>query len=135
MEHVRGFAAAIDKVSRVLKAEVRFYVVVPNASSFKDTPYRGSYMGDGHPQCHSFESVLAMVYGRSPLKLLSYVECPVGFTFLVDRQGLWTLVALAVMACRESPGIGIRRLFRPARATWVKNKMRLPCSRCACATA
>lgn len=108
MEHVGDFAAAIDEVARALKPGGYFYMAVPNARSFEDALYRGIYDGGGHLQRHSFESVIGTVYARTPLKLLSYLEWPGGFTFLLDREGLRTLAARVIEACRESLGIDIR---------------------------
>jgi len=108
MEHVGDFAVAIDEVARVLKPGGYFYMAVPNARSFEDALYRGIYDGGGHLQRHSFESVVGTVYARTPLKLLSYLEWPAGFTFLLDREALRVLTARVIGACRESLGIDIR---------------------------
>jgi len=107
MEHVGDFAAAIDEIARVLKPGGYFYMAVPNARSFEDALYRGIYAGGGHLQRHSFESVVGTVYARTPLKLLSYLEWPGGFTFLLDREALRILAARVIEACRESLGIDI----------------------------
>ena len=108
MEHVGDFAAAIDEVARVLKPGGYFYMAIPNARSFEDALYRSIYDGGGHLQRHSFESAVGTIYARTPLKLLSYLEWPAGFTFLLDREALRILTARVIEACRESLGLDIR---------------------------
>ncbi len=108
LEHVGDFDAAIDEIARVLAPHGSFYMAVPNARSFEDALYRGLYVGGGHLQRHTFESVVGTVYARTALKLLSYAEYPAGFTFLQDREGLRALTARVIEACRESLGVDIR---------------------------
>src|SRR5436190_10711250 len=61
MEHVRDFPAALDQIARVLAPGGHFYMAVPNARSFEDALYRSLYLGGGHLQRHTFESVMATV--------------------------------------------------------------------------
>lgn len=108
LEHVGDFARAIDEIARVIAPGGHLYMAVPNASSFEDALYRALYAGGGHLQRHSLASVIAMVYGRTTLKLIGYNEWPAGFTFLDDREALRALVDQFAAACRESLQIDVR---------------------------
>ena len=108
LEHVRDFPRAIDEIACALKPRGYLYMAVPNARSFEDALYRALYVGGGHLQRHSIESVIATVYGRTALKLIAYNEWPAGFTFLEDREALRALVDQFAVACREALQVDIR---------------------------
>lgn len=108
LEHVRDFPGAIREVARVLRPQGYFYMAVPNARSFEDALYRALYAGGGHLQRHSLHSVIATVYGMTPLKLIAYNEWPAGFTFLEDGEALRALVDQFAAACREALAIDLR---------------------------
>jgi SAM-dependent methyltransferase len=108
LEHVTGFTAAIGEIARVLTTGGHFYMAVPNAHSFEDLLYRGLYAGGDHLQRHTFESVLATVYGQTSLKLISYIEWPASFTFFEDYEGLRAFTTRVVEACHDALGVDLR---------------------------
>lgn len=108
LEHVRDFPRAIDEIAGVIRPGGQLYMAVPNASSFEDALYRALFAGGGHLQRHSLASVIATVYGRTPLKLIGYNEWPAGFTYLGDGEALRALVDQFAAACRESLQIDLR---------------------------
>jgi SAM-dependent methyltransferase/DNA-directed RNA polymerase subunit RPC12/RpoP len=82
MEHFRNAPAAIHEIRRVLTADGRVYVSVPDGSSFSDRLYRLLLCGGGHFQRFTFESVVGAVESGTGLHLAASRELFSSFIFV-----------------------------------------------------
>ncbi len=123
LEHIEGLKPCLGEIRRVLKANGRLYVAVPDASTFSDQLYRWLAHGGGHVNAiidsHRFAEVLEAETGLrvSAVRLLhtsfafANVRGPVRWSrrvWLIGGGHEWVLRSASYWARRFDAALGTR---------------------------